>query len=205
MSKWGKAYAHKAAVFASTPWWIREAKRALSYAPHVEGEAGGPVLLDLGCNLGALSKMALEGGIPNVHAMDVNEYAVEQLKAEGIRGITTHTTLDTVPGQLDFVIMMHVINQIEDLEDTMSKVWERMRPGGFLVVVTHNPIPGKFRGLFNKIKGYKSDATMVREPRLGELRQLMYEHGFKEYDSYYFGDSPIPFLNRRLFYVGTKP
>ncbi|MEG1728152.1 MAG: class I SAM-dependent methyltransferase [Bacteroidaceae bacterium] len=201
-NKWGESYAHKAAVFASTAHWHEEALETMFYRP-----VQCRTVLDVGCNMGAWEQLFRdEGETAKVYAMDVNEYAIDRLNKENIPNVSGITDLDVIPeGIVDFVVMMHVINQIEDFEGVMAKVWRKMRSGGVIVVVTHNPIPSKFRWLENKIKGYKPDSTMVREPLLGELRHLMYFSGFIDTNSYYFGKKLVPFLNRRLVYVGTKP
>lgn len=201
-NKWGESYAHKAAVFASTDYWREEALETMFYLP-----VNCKTVLDVGCNMGAWETLfRAKGETAKVYAMDVNEYAIEQLNKGNYTDVEGITDLSVVPdGSVDFVVMMHVINQIEDFEGVMADVWRKMRSGGVIVVVTHNPIPSKFRWLENKIKGYKPDSTMVREPLLGELRHLMYFSGFIDYNSYYFGKKLIPFLNRRLVYVGKKP
>lgn len=207
MPHWGESYAHKAAVFADTDWWKEEALHTMQYLPLFgSGSKIDIQVLDVGCNLGAWEKLARKESYPHtIHAMDVNTYAVDVLKSEDLPNVITHTDLNTVPKGLDYVVMMHVINQIENLEETLASIWRKMNSGATIVVVTHNPIPSKFRWLENKIKGYKPDPTMVREPRLGELNQLMYDNGFKHYSSFYFGKKLVPFLNRRIMYVGTKP
>lgn len=201
MSKWGAKYAHKSEVFSSTPWWKNEAAEVISYIPD-----GLAFVADVGCNTGVLTQHIITARPEaTVDAMDVNGYAIEVLKAKKLARVTATTNLDDLTEGLDVVILMHVVNQIEDLDQTMHTLWRKMRQGGKIIIVTHNPIPSKFKGLYNKIKGYKPDATMVWEPRKGELIQEMYEQGFKMKQCYYFGSALLPVLKRRLIYVGVKP
>lgn len=197
--KWGVSYAHKAEVFANTPWWKREAEQALAQLP-----ASGKVL-DLGCNTGVFLKKA-ERLNPNLElfGVDVNTYALEQAAKQVDAHLSTSVKLLGVK-DLDYVVCIHTINQIADLDTVLNEVWQSMKAGAGITVITHNPLVARLRKPLNLFNGYQSDATMAREPTLGELKQLMYEYGFECKRVYFFGKGLVPFLRRRIIYHGVKP
>jgi SAM-dependent methyltransferase len=199
--KWGHKYARKADVFATTPWWKAEAREVLSHIPYPVTE-----VMDLGCNTGrfiGLCKTGLDEGV-NYYGVDVNPAALT-IAAQRHTDCSFYRTPSLVPDGIGFVAFIHTINQVEDLDTLLGGVWDRMTPGAKIVVVTHNPLPARLRKPLNLFNGYKPDATMVREPTMGELKQLMYENGFRCEQAYYFGKFPIPFLRRRMIFVGVKP
>lgn len=206
VTKWGSKYAKKADVFASTPYWKREAAEVVKIFKTYASKTSGAVL-DLGCNTGRFISILKEGAGDNgntVYGVDVNIHGLRVAK-ERHPDCQFFETPEGITEEVGFTAFIHTINQVEDLDKLMDTVWDKMKAGGVIVVVTHNPLPSRLRKPLNLFNGYKPDSTMVREPTRGELKQLMYEYGFQCKQAYYFGPFPIPFLRRRMIYVGTKP
>lgn len=194
----GEKYARKADAFASTLHWQQEAQCVYREL----GEYGK--VLDLGCNTGRFIEMFSKGN--RWVGMDVNPHALEVAASR----LPDHQFIDfeglraTPSEEFDAVAFIHAINQVQDLDPLMSEVWRVMKRGARIVVMTHNPLYS-LKFLFkNLVNGYRPDPTMVREPRLGQLVQLMYEQGFQKVSADYQGAGAINCMKPRLIYVGRK-
>lgn len=198
--KWGEKYARKADAFAATEHWKEEAKAALFLTYGWFG-----TIVDLGCNTGRLIELARKNGHENTFVgVDVNEAALP-IAEERLPDVQFYHSIASLPREsVDAVLCMHTINQIEDRETVIRDVWNTLDRRGLFVVVTHNPRHQWKYWLRNRFNGYRPDETISWEPTLGELKQEMYEHGFRTTHAVYFGPEKVPLLRRRLIWAGMK-
>lgn len=198
--KWSEAYARKADAFASTKGWQQEALHILSLE-----QFKGFNVLDFACNTGRFLQLA-KPRFPSLMGLgvDINPSALMIAKTRMPHFIWETSLSNTPDSTVDYTVFMHGINQVTDLEHTMSEIWRVMKEGAGITVVTHNPWHFKFFGIRNLFNGYKSDPTIIREPTKGQLKQIMWDNGFLCTSTYWFGDNLFPFLKNRIVFNGRK-
>jgi SAM-dependent methyltransferase len=106
------------------------------------GLGPGATCLDAGCGSGeAMRLMSERGGrVTGIDIdADVGAYAIERLHAAGHR----QTTFDPVDvndaeGTYDLVFARLLLLHVEDQPATLKRLWDRVAPGGHLVVMEHD-------------------------------------------------------------------
>lgn len=116
--------------------------RELTFRHHLRqierivGPAGGRTLLDVGAYIGVFVEVAAAAGW---RAQGVEPSAWAAAEAQR-RGLAVHAgTLDSVelpPESFDVVTMWDVIEHLADPAAELARVWQLLRPGGWLVAHT---------------------------------------------------------------------
>ena len=104
-------------------------------------------VLDVGCGMGTMLGRFRESGW-DAYGVDVSTYATEYARDElGLRVYTGAVgEVDLPEGFFDLVTMVHVVEHLPDPRSTLATLHRLMRPGGILVVATHD-----IRGLWPRI------------------------------------------------------
>jgi len=93
-------------------------------------------LLDIGAGDGSLA-VNLAKKVTTYVAVEPKEKYVAQLRAAGLKTIQGEFPLP-VPGTYDLVLMSHVISYSSGNHETLvSPAWELVKPGGYLLAITH--------------------------------------------------------------------
>lgn len=92
-------------------------------------------MLDVGCAYGFFLDEARKIGM-SVHGLDLSESAVQWMEKHlGIKG-TVGFSYDAPPGPYDLITAIEVIEHIQDLHSFLDDLYERLREGGILMIVT---------------------------------------------------------------------
>ena len=97
------------------------------------------VALDVGCSMGiVMDQLRQRGWTP--YGVDVSAYATAYARQE--MGLNVFTgTIDQIelpPESVDLVTMLLTIEHVPDPKDVLQSVWRLLRPGGALIVATHD-------------------------------------------------------------------
>jgi SAM-dependent methyltransferase len=106
------------------------------------GLAPGATCLDAGCGPGEAMRLMAERGARvtgiDVDA-DVGAYAIERLHAAGHRDATFEAVgVEHVTGAFDLVFARLLLLHVADHAATLNRLWDRVAPGGHLVVMEHD-------------------------------------------------------------------
>jgi len=93
-------------------------------------------LLDVGCSTGLFLEVARSAGW-QVAGLDPCEWAVEEGRNKGL-SIRLGTLTDGVlpPEQFDLITLWDVIEHVPGPRETLSAVWDILRPGGLVALTT---------------------------------------------------------------------
>ena len=97
------------------------------------------VSLDVGCSMGlVMDEFRQRGWIP--HGVDVSSYATEYARTElGLDAFTgTIDQVDLPPESVDLATMLLTIEHIPDPKSALRSVRQLLKPGGILIVATHD-------------------------------------------------------------------
>lgn len=200
--RWGPAYAHKTHAFSVSEAWAREARCALGKL------VGCKFLVDFACGTGTMARYVPEVlGDVDYAGVDVNSAALEI--ARGLYPALPFSESIMAFERPDAVICVHALPQFENPHAVLAELWERLTPGGKIVLTLHNDLHRWLWKVPNLFTGYKSDPTIACQYRLGSLRTLMRDAGFQEIEVGRMPDKlwhrVLPWLSPRLIYVGRKP
>ena len=95
--------------------------------------------LDLGCSMGlVMDEFRQHGWTP--HGVDVSSYATEYARNElGLNAFTgTIDQVDLPPESVDLATMLLTIEHIPDPKSALRSVRQLLKPGGVLIVATHD-------------------------------------------------------------------
>ena len=105
--------------------------------------------LDLGCSMGlVMDEFRQHGWTP--HGVDVSSYATEYARNElGLNAFTgTIDQVDLPPESVDLATMLLTIEHIPDPKSALRSVRQLLKPGGVLIVATHD-----VEGIWPKLVG----------------------------------------------------
>jgi ubiquinone/menaquinone biosynthesis C-methylase UbiE len=91
------------------------------------------VILDVGCNKGSLVK-ALRNFSNKVYGCDINKEAIKNSNIDGLKIISIEK-LDYNDNFFDKIISSHVIEHIDNLENTMREIKRVLKPNGICVLI----------------------------------------------------------------------
>lgn len=133
-------------------------------------------VLDVGCGLGWLLS-ALEKDWQK-HGIELSAFAAERAGDHG--EIFNGSLLDyPTPAQpCDVVVMHHVIEHMADPEENIRKVWELLRPGGWLVLGTPDFDSGCARR-FGANYRLLHDPTHISLFSNDSMHRFLRDHGFR--------------------------
>lgn len=103
----------------------------------IAGNVRGNRVLDIGCGSGGLLSLLHEQGHsvcgiePNAELVGLANRLHPELQV--VQG--TGTDLDRVVGQFDAITIIDVLEHIDDDSDQLSRIWDRLVPGGQLTVL----------------------------------------------------------------------
>ncbi len=93
----------------------------------------GARVLDVGCGPGAVAAHLAEAG-RTVVGLDVDPEAVDAARRRGV-----DARLETLPehagGDYDAIVFAYSLHHVRSLEATAEAAWQRLRPGGRLIVL----------------------------------------------------------------------
>lgn len=123
---------------AVSAWWFRQLyqRRAQFVAPLLP--AAGPRVLELGCGTGHFLG-ALAGRRPDGAYVGIDFEVDEAAAGRGVRllaGDVEEAALDAPP--FDLVCLWHVLEHLHAPRRALASAFERLKPGGWLVVGTQN-------------------------------------------------------------------
>lgn len=122
-----------------------EANRVLSWCKNLPDDAK---ILDVGCGDGFHLNLIKQYGNNSwqLEGIDIDERAIEMAEKTGLkvhRG--TVETLDLPKNAYDFAFMIQTIEHVAEPEKVLSAVYEILKPGARLVIVTDNTDSIDFR------------------------------------------------------------
>lgn len=125
------------------PLYVAErAGRILTFEHHLKpmtaftGPADGRLLLDVGAYTGVFVDIAAQHGW-NAWGVEPSTWAVEQAREQGLQMVLgTLEEADFPAERFDVITMWDVIEHVTDPLATLSAAWQRLEPGGYLVVHT---------------------------------------------------------------------
>lgn len=99
---------------------------------------GGGQLLDVGCGNGAFLRLARQMGW-NATGLDFDPKAVEQARIAGLDVIVGGLdVLDAESNRYDVITMSHVIEHVQNPNETLARLYRLLKPGGMLWIETPN-------------------------------------------------------------------
>jgi SAM-dependent methyltransferase len=101
-------------------------------------------VLDLGCGGGQLAHYCAENGASSVTAIDLSRRMIEYAQHHNAHSSIRYVCgpLESVsdrPESYDLVVSSLVMHYIEDYEETVMRVAELLRPGGYFIFSTLHP------------------------------------------------------------------
>lgn len=122
-------------------------ERADRVWPAVEGmlpDLDGQRVLDAGCGAGVYSAWLVERGAA-VHGVDASEAMLTEARERAPAATFEQADLsepltDVDDDSVDVVLCQHVFSHLDELTTPLSTFARVLRPGGTLVVTTHNPV-----------------------------------------------------------------
>jgi SAM-dependent methyltransferase len=100
-------------------------------------------VVDLGCGRGELVQLLGEAGV-DAYGVELNEDFVDLMREKGlevVREDALHHLVGLAPGDVDGIVASHVVEHLPPhvVSELVSTAWERLPPGGVLVMETPNP------------------------------------------------------------------
>lgn len=97
-------------------------------------------VLDIGCDIGLFLRNARADGFRELYGIEPNRQAAQ--KAAAIPGTTVFGGLyeDTEfpEGHFDLISMIHVLDHLIDVNDTLRRAFRHLAPGGVILAVVHD-------------------------------------------------------------------
>ncbi len=91
-------------------------------------------ILDIGCGSGEILAMLAARGYRDLLGLEPGEEYCEATRRRGIEVVRGTLSDDIEVGQFDFAILSHVLEHVQDVRRTVSRLQELLRPGGGLYV-----------------------------------------------------------------------
>lgn len=140
-----------------------ESKALRELLPPLEG----CTVLDLGCGKGRVSRLASERGAARTVGMD---FSWQMLKAASMETVSSSahylagsaSDLPFKKDTFDVIICSLLMGHIQKIDEVMSRIYEVLRPGGFLLVSDFHPYE-TLRGSARSFKDEKSNRSYAIE------------------------------------------
>ena len=159
------------------------------------GAAGILSVLDYGCGVGALSEqIKLEMPQARIDGFDPSQESLDRvssrLQAEGL----FRRDLDLLPCSYDLIVIANVLHHVEPGRrlNVIRCAYEKLKPGGRLVVFEHNPFNPLTRWAVSQCP-FDEDAILLKSR---EVYKLLLSTGFHrlQRDFIVFFPRPLAFL-----------
>lgn len=116
----------------------------------------GELVLEVGCNRGAIVKRIQEIGV-RAYGVDINREAIADGVCEGLQ-VMNATNLEFPNAMFHKIYSLHTIEHIPDVKGTLAEMERVLKPGGKLLL-TYPIEPGFLRGfscLYHAVAVYKN-------------------------------------------------
>lgn len=143
-------------------------------------------VLEFGCGSGATA-MLHAPFVKEIVASDLSEKMIElarqQAEQQGIEGIEfrqgTLATLDLAPESFDAVLGLNVLHLLDDVNETIQRVYDVLKPGGVFVSSTSliGEVNFLFRGLISAMQ-FVGMAPYVSRFTQQQLLDMLQQAGF---------------------------
>jgi SAM-dependent methyltransferase len=109
----------------------------------------GKRVLDIGCNLGVMCRMAADAGAKSVHGVDIRRDYIEQARELWPDLTFSCTPAEGITGTYDVIIMSAMFHYLRDPEKAMNQVARCLDPDGVVTMdvwlhETENDVPMQF-------------------------------------------------------------
>lgn len=206
LSSGSAAYAYKVEEWSNRPQWNRDANDLFELLPK-EGR-----VMDVGCNMGKMLQLFhTRNPYLFLYGVDVNPDALVHAKERVPSAEFGTSVLGTAHKyMMDAVVCNHSLMQMADPALMLHKMFQVLRPGGKIIVTSHNRWNKLLWAFPNMFNGYKPDAQNTWDHSLYKLTFFMEQVGFKtrwaEFRSAnWFLNHVTPFLSEHVWYLGHKP
>jgi len=99
-------------------------------------------MLDLGCGSGEPTEVIARAlNIKEVYGVDIDEKALKEAAARGIKAVKIDLNKDSLPfpsNYFDLVTMIEVIEHLYNTDHALMESWRVLKPGGYLALTTPN-------------------------------------------------------------------
>ena len=113
----------------------------------VERFANGKRLLEIGSSFGGFSYLAKKAGY-EVNAIEMNPKCCEFLnEVIGINAIQSDNPVEALEHEkpYDVIALWHVIEHLPDVWSTLDAAYEKLKPGGIMILASPNPDSFQFK------------------------------------------------------------
>ena len=159
----------------------------------VVGARPGMVVADIGSGSGFLTELLARavGPTGKVHALDINPRLLANIdtraRAAGLGNIETMHTPEAstplAPGSVDLVFMCDAYHHLEFPRSTMRSIFAALRPGGELVLVDLERIPGTTSP--SMLEHVRAGKEVFLGELIGDGFELVTEHEVPELEENY--------------------
>lgn len=107
------------------------------YTAYLKNYFSGTVI-DIGCGFGNLMESLIKMGC-TVSGIDSSKVAVEACLQKGLK--VTETTLESMSFEENFydtIVLSHVVEHIENIQEAFRKIFRALKPGGNLIIICPN-------------------------------------------------------------------
>lgn len=105
----------------------------------------GKDILDLGCGMGHLANWCADGGAKSIVAADISENMLSEARIRHARPNIEYMQMSMEKvhfpaGSFDMVVSSLAMHYVEDYQGLVAKIFNWLRPGGWLVASMEHPI-----------------------------------------------------------------
>ena len=115
-----------------------------------------PILLDLGCDNGELTKKLAEKiNTKNTYGVEIVEESIEKAKNNGliVKKFDLNKKFDFEDNFFDVVNANQVIEHLYDSDNFLSEIYRILKPGGYVIISTENA--SSWCNIFASIMGWQ--------------------------------------------------
>ncbi|MBI4594423.1 MAG: class I SAM-dependent methyltransferase [Candidatus Rokubacteria bacterium] len=135
-------------------------------------------VLDIGCDIGLFLASARADGFSELYGIEPNRRAAEQARAipgaKLLGGL--YEEAEFPDGHFDLISMVHVLDHLIDVNDTLRHAWRHLAQGGVIVAVVHN-----VDCVLSRLLGERFPPFNIQHNHFFSkmtLRRLFLKHGF---------------------------